>query len=65
MLLSMTRDAATIRRIAEDTHTDRRSVRAEAEGRHVRGRAGERIRVALRLLGIAIPISPPEQQKAA
>jgi len=44
-------DAATIRRVALVSDTDRRSVRAFAEGKHVRGRAGLRIRIALQALG--------------
>ncbi len=58
----MTLDAVTIRRVAEITNVDKRSVRAVAAGKYVRGRAGERIRIALRVLGIAPPPSanPPK-----
>lgn len=65
MLLSMTLDAATVRKIADLTNTDRRSVRAVAVGKYVRGRAGERIRTALRTLGIEMPVVAEISEKEA
>lgn len=65
MLRSMTLDAATVRRIADITHTDRRSVRAVAAGKYVRGRAGDRIRTALTALGIEVPTVAANPQREA
>jgi hypothetical protein len=43
-------DNKMFKRIAEATNTDARSVKAQHEGRHVTGKAGERIRAALSAL---------------
>ena len=58
-------DAATIRRVALVSDTDRRSVRAFAEGKHVRGRAGLRIRTALQALGFDPNLCAMEAAKSS
>lgn len=52
-------------RIAEATNTDRRSVIAQWEGRHITGKAGERIRAALQALSVVGATAPKATRESA
>ncbi|MBI4021158.1 MAG: hypothetical protein HY369_02860 [Candidatus Aenigmarchaeota archaeon] len=56
---------ATLRQLAVSAGVDPRTIRAVAEGRPVRGMAGERARVALLTAGYTLPALDPADKEAA